>query len=275
MDSHDPYTARGRRLQEQQDHEFALRLAGFDIASSGDGVEFQADELLARDLHESEIEDLLELTRSLHMDESEQNDHSSSDEQANIESAALVEDQPGDTDASVAAQGKAPKSCIACHDKSGTIAVPCEHRYCAECLTEVLRIAMIDGTAFPPRCCRQEIPITDIRQHLDRGFVQEFEKKAVELGSQNQVYCYEPACSTFIPTDEIKGADSAQCPKCFRWTCMHCKGGDHDGECPEDEGVQQLLQTAGQEGWRRCECGRMIELDYGCNHMTASPPIKA
>jgi hypothetical protein len=30
------------------------------------------------------------------------------------------------------------------------------------------------------------------------------------------------------------------------------------------------LQVAEGEGWRRCECGRIIELNFGCNHMTVS-----
>lgn len=261
MDASDQQAARDRRVQEQQDHEFALRLAGYDVSNTGDDTVLRTDEDLARDLYENEFHNLVYLTKSLSITERSSGDS---------KDAAVVEDQPGDTDATAFDRRRAPKDCIACHDKPGAIAVPCNHRYCADCLTEVLRTAMADGTAFPPRCCRQEIPVAVVRAHLDRTFVQEFEKKAVELASANQIYCYKATCSAFIPTDTICGAGNAQCPDCGRWTCMHCKGRRHHGDCPEDEGVQQLIQMANQEGWRRCECGRMIELNIGCNHMTVS-----
>ncbi|CZT24653.1 uncharacterized protein RCC_10379 [Ramularia collo-cygni] len=267
MDDSNRQSARDRRLQEQQDHEVALRLAGYDVPSSIASDYSKADEDLAREIYEDELSQLLEST-SLTTEAGP----STGKTNETLEISAQ-EDQPGDTDARAFVQGRAPRNCVACHDSPGIIAVPCDHRYCVHCLTEVFRNAMSDGSAFPPRCCRQEIPIADIRLYLDQSFVQEFEKRAVELGAAHQLYCYESTCSAFIPTDKIRADDNAQCPDCSRWTCMHCKAQRHDGDCQEDEKVQQLLQVASQEGWRRCECGIMIELNTGCHHMTVSPTL--
>lgn len=49
---------------------------------------------------------------------------------------------------------------------------------------------------------------------------------------------------------------------------MHCKGARHHGDCPHDIALQQVIQAAEQEGWRSCVCGSIIELTYGCNHMS-------
>jgi hypothetical protein len=159
---------------------------------------------------------------------------------------------------------------VACSDDPGVAALPCGHRYCAGCLTGVMRNSMTDGTAFPPRCCRQPIDIEQVRRHLEPEFAVAFDNKAIELNTVNPIYCYDATCSTFIPPSVVQGADVADCPGCQRRTCTHCKHQAHANDCQQDEGLQQLLQMAEGEGWRRCECGRVIELDVGCNHMTVS-----
>lgn len=247
MDIMNQWRAHTKRRQRQQDREYALRLAGFE-PDTAEQVEMDADEQLARDMYEEEVSNLL--GKSTATEE--------------------VEDEPGDTDAEIYVRGPERRVCVACHDSPGSIVVPCEHRYCADCLTHLLRAAMDGGTAFPPTCCGREIPVSDVHQHLDRNFVHEFEEKAIELSTPNPVYCYFPGCSTFIPPGTIQGDDDASCPACSRATCTHCKAQTHFGDCREDEGTQQVLQMARVEGWRRCECGIMIELDMGCNHMTAS-----
>lgn len=267
----DRAAAHAKRIQEQQDYEYARILAGYKPSASNE-VGMKADEDLARELYEDEIQQLLEVTRPMDATENDLTDpHSGSKRKRAVDDlSADEEDEPEETDGRLYVQGRAPKDCVSCHDSPGLVAVPCGHRYCAECVTQVIRNAMSDGTAFPPRCCRQEIPVADIRRHLDRDFVQEFEKKAIELRTDNPIYCFHPACSSFIPPEVVRGADIAQCPECFRGTCTHCKAQEHRGECQQDEGLQQLLETATGEGWQRCECGRVIELGVGCNHMTVS-----
>jgi hypothetical protein len=50
---------------------------------------------------------------------------------------------------------------------------------------------------------------------------------------------------------------------------MVCKA-NHTGDCPEDVGLQQVLDAAQEYGWQRCyNCRRVVELDIGCNHITS------
>lgn len=48
-----------------------------------------------------------------------------------------------------------------------------------------------------------------------------------------------------------------------------CKQAGHTGDCAEDKAMEQTMELAKKEGWQKCpSCGRMVELNTGCNHMT-------
>ncbi|KAI0205530.1 hypothetical protein F4808DRAFT_455755 [Astrocystis sublimbata] len=163
------------------------------------------------------------------------------------------------------------RSCVACGDMKHFVDLaqaPCRHEYCRECLDHLFRSAMLDESLFPPRCCRQVIPVEAARMILESDFIQQFEEKSIELSTINRIYCHQPACSAFIPTPTIHDG-VAQCPECDAQTCVTCKAEMHKGDCPADEALQQVLEVAQQEGWQRCpECNTLIELDIGCYHMT-------
>ena len=161
--------------------------------------------------------------------------------------------------------------CTSCgeHKRSfETFRAPCGHHYCQECLTQLFELSTTDETLFPPRCCRQGIPLTLVRLYLSGELVQRFQKKTVEFRTSDRTYCSRPTCSAFITPDSITG-ERARCTACFTSTCIFCKGTGHDGECPADTATQQVLQAAREQGWQRCyNCRRVVELDVGCNHMT-------
>lgn len=163
--------------------------------------------------------------------------------------------------------------CEACSDSKAAeqmITVSCGHHMCDDCLARLFSSAMTDETLFPPRCCRtHEIDVSAALPLLSNELATRFQAKEIEFRTQDRTYCQDPRCSTFIPPDTIVW-DIATCPTCKSRTCALCKGEAHQGQdCPLDEGKQQLEELAQEEGWRQCGgCHRMVELSYGCFHMT-------
>ena len=63
--------------------------------------------------------------------------------------------------------------CMICGDSKSyfeTFKAPCGDEYCRDCLRELFETSYIDETLFPPRCCRQNIPIDgdDIKFFLSK-----------------------------------------------------------------------------------------------------------
>ncbi|EED14044.1 IBR finger domain protein [Talaromyces stipitatus ATCC 10500] len=184
------------------------------------------------------------------------------------------ETERGESSAWAAKRTRQPASsmrrCVACGEETefvNVVRVPCRHEYCRTCLEDLFKASMTDETLFPPKCCRQPIAMNFARIFLKSDLVQQFEKKKIEFETPNRTYCYNTQCSVFIPPAHING-EIATCPNCGFTTCTSCKARAHTGDCL-DEATQQLMATARENGWQRCySCWRMVELNYGCNHMT-------
>ena len=145
---------------------------------------------------------------------------------------------------------------------------PCRHEYCRDCLREHFEMSIRDDSLFPPRCCRSRIPVQAVRMFLTSDLVKSFEEKRFEFETPNKTYCRIPTCSKFIPPQPSSG-DNGVCPNCSETTCTICKGAPHQGDCPQDAALQQVLATATAQGWQRCNsCRRVVELYIGCNHIT-------
>lgn len=168
-------------------------------------------------------------------------------------------------------QTKGHRRCTACLEnwKFLDIArVSCQHEYCRNCLRNLFEASMTDETLFPPRCCRQIITIPAVRLFLPSKLVADFEKKRIEFQTPDKTYCCHPSCSAFIRAQHTQD-NRATCQDCGAVTCTDCKSAAHEGDCPGDVAIQGVLQLANEKGWQRCEnCRRMVELLYGCNHIT-------
>lgn len=166
--------------------------------------------------------------------------------------------------------------CVACTEEylcSDALETPCGHHYCMDCLAVLFESSIVDETMYPPRCCRQTIPLGDARPLLDQKLVRNFEQKSIEFDTKDRTYCFDPRCSSFIPAEHITD-NVAGCPSCGRRTCAICKAAAHRGDCPDDEALQQLLQAADDQGWQRCHtCHRVVDLRSGCNHITFVPTL--
>lgn len=163
------------------------------------------------------------------------------------------------------------RRCTACQEHVrffDTARVPCDHEYCRDCLQDLFRASMSDDSLFPPRCCRQLITTSGVRIFLTTDLIKQYEQRKVELETPDRTYCSNPLCSSFIHPKDITN-EQASCPDCGAITCTVCKAPGHGGDCPADTALQQVLQTADENGWQRCySCRRLVELDIGCNHIT-------
>ncbi|KAL8628125.1 hypothetical protein Q9189_006164 [Teloschistes chrysophthalmus] len=73
--------------------------------------------------------------------------------------------------------------CVSCGEQRRlfeTFQAPCDHYYCQKCLSHLFELATTDETIFPPRCCRQGIPLMSARLYLDNDLFRRFQEKAVE-----------------------------------------------------------------------------------------------
>ena len=165
--------------------------------------------------------------------------------------------------------------CVACSSNKPayqTLNAPCGHIYCEPCINTLFDLASTDESAFPPRCCRQSIPLDSVKTYLKPKTRAKFDLKAIEFNTPNRTYCHKPLCSAFIPPSSIT-SELAVCPECASITCVNCKADFHPGDCPVDEGTRAVLETAQQAGWQRCnKCRAVVELNVGCNHITYVSP---
>ncbi|KAI0724362.1 hypothetical protein C8T65DRAFT_691445 [Cerioporus squamosus] len=169
------------------------------------------------------------------------------------------------------AQSVRDVSCVACMDRieGPVIRAPCGHDYDVDCVVGLFRAATTDESLFPPACCRQPFDFQRLRPYMDGELARLFEKKAREFSTQNRVYCSRASCSAFLGSG-TNSATAISCSACGTQTCGHCKKAAHSAtqRCTNDAD-KEILSMATKEGWKQCpRCGLVVELSYGCNHMT-------
>ncbi|KAI0192264.1 hypothetical protein EV127DRAFT_44899 [Xylaria flabelliformis] len=270
-------------LECQQQENIARSDRQFALARSEGRVQEQTQTPTGNNASEAELDpESLERLTTIYVtgireadgnkaDNKEVNCDGSTDDSAELMSATSDCPESSSWASSRAPENTPQRPCTACRDMKHFLDLaqtPCQHDYCRECLDDLFRAAMLDESLFPPRCCRQAIPVDSNCLFLSSDIIQQFENKSLEFSTANRIYCHQPTCSSFIPPSTIKDG-VAECPKCTVHTCITCKGATHEGDCPADEALQQVLQLSRQEEWQRCpKCSTMIELSTGCFHIT-------
>jgi hypothetical protein len=160
--------------------------------------------------------------------------------------------------------------CTACTETKGwyaSVTAPCNHTYCGDCLKTLFQDSLKDETLFPPRCCNQPIPIDNMRTtiHLPKTIIDQYPLRKAEVESIDRTYCFH--CAVFILPAAI--SDNVATCACGADTCTLCKRARHPGRCRVDRAEREVIALARAEGWQRCpRCRAMVELNFGCNHMT-------
>ncbi|KAL8804855.1 MAG: hypothetical protein Q9182_002349 [Xanthomendoza sp. 2 TL-2023] len=167
--------------------------------------------------------------------------------------------------------------CTSCFDdipNKEAIGLPCRHRYCTACFSQLIATALQNEDHFPPKCCLQEIPRGVLRKHLGTKELASYDDKALEyaVAIGSRYYCARPECAKWIDTRKARSQNGAlRCPHCSHSMCTICRGPVHPGDqdCPQDFGLNSTLEQAEKAGWRRCyNCRALVELNTGCRHIT-------
>jgi hypothetical protein len=153
--------------------------------------------------------------------------------------------------------------------------LPCQHDCCRACLMEMFEAATLDESRYPPKCCDELSPEPDnVRLFLTSEIIKKYLEKKIEWETKNRTYCSHKDCRKFIGSEHIF-ADLAVCPTCDHKTCTLCKETSHDADCPKDNELEQTLELAKENSWRRCEsCRRVLDLMFGCNHIRLVSPFE-
>ncbi|TFK68213.1 hypothetical protein BDN72DRAFT_898331 [Pluteus cervinus] len=167
-------------------------------------------------------------------------------------------------------------NCAVCQDpiRGFEYRAPCGDYYDKECLIELFTLATQDESLYPPRCCRQHIPVDKVLPLMSPDAARKFRDKATEFGTLKRVYCAVPTCSRFLGPEHDGGWLSPTyypCPACPNSTCAKCKN-KHEGlfhSCKSSKDEREVLDLGQQNGWASCPgCNQLIELNMGCYHMT-------
>ena len=167
--------------------------------------------------------------------------------------------------------------CVSCYDdipKNKAIDLPCHHSYCQPCFSHLISTAIHSEDTFPPKCCLSEVPKSTIHRHLPAKEWKAFSEKALEYAVPlaNRYYCASTKCAKWIDARNAKLKNGAlECPHCKAKLCTVCRGPSHPSneDCPQDFGMDRLMEEAELSGWRRCsKCRRMVERVEGCLHIT-------
>jgi hypothetical protein len=133
----------------------------------------------------------------------------------------------------------------------------------------------MDESSFPPRCCRLGISRDSFIPFVARDVRETFEKASKEFSTspRDRVYCSNATCSEFLGagSTDLTARRTMTCPECDRSTCSVCCEPAHPSTaaCRQDEGTVAIQSLMEENKWQRCpECHRVIELTYGCFHIT-------
>ncbi|KAF4588501.1 hypothetical protein EYR40_010052 [Pleurotus pulmonarius] len=172
-------------------------------------------------------------------------------------------------------QSRTAKECISCMETftpAHNLRPACGHDWCSPCLVDLVTACLKDESLYPLRCCGQNFVESEIFASLrDRRLLSQFRLKAREFATPplQRVYCPAPRCSSFLgPASNVK--KSVGCEGCGETVCLACKSLDHgDEDCVEQAALTELKDLAREQGWQTCPgCHAVVELLYGCYHMT-------
>ncbi|KAI1451275.1 hypothetical protein F4805DRAFT_471781 [Annulohypoxylon moriforme] len=164
--------------------------------------------------------------------------------------------------------------CVSCLDDFNPkemVKAPC-HSYCKPCFLRLISTACQNEQQWPPKCCLNNIPKKTIIININDELKKTYRNRAAEwdIPVSERVYCSHAGCNVWIRPDHINRAQSIGRCSAGHWTCIICRGPQHEGNrCPQDRDMMMTDELAEAEGWKRCHgCHAYVEHREACQHMT-------
>ncbi|KAI0147982.1 hypothetical protein F4776DRAFT_605448 [Hypoxylon sp. NC0597] len=164
--------------------------------------------------------------------------------------------------------------CVSCLDDFSpkeVVKLSC-HSYCRPCFQRLVYATCENEQQWPPKCCLNPISVNTITFNVGDELKKIYRDRAAEwnLPISERIYCSHSSCSIWVKPYEINRArNSARCSR-GHWTCIICRGRQHEGDsCPQDRDMARTDELAEEEGWKRCYgCHAYVEHREACQHMT-------
>ncbi|KAB8267552.1 hypothetical protein BDV30DRAFT_219869 [Aspergillus minisclerotigenes] len=169
------------------------------------------------------------------------------------------------------------ETCVSCLESMPAdelVNLPCQHKYCNTCIRRMAATSMTDEQLFPPRCCSRKIPSETVLPLLSPKERGSFVSKATEYATPvaDRWYCPASTCGKWIPPTAVNSEkiQTQICPYCSTRICSGCRGISHRSrDCSSDADLSAVLEVARLQRWQRCfNCGAVVELIFGCDHIT-------
>ncbi|KAJ5945733.1 E3 ubiquitin-protein ligase [Penicillium verhagenii] len=142
--------------------------------------------------------------------------------------------------------------CLACLEYLYTedlIQCPCDHYYCAGCMSDFVKATLSDTSIFPPKCCDKLIPFPTIKPSLSKVVVRKYEDRLKEMEAPPSI-CFNTECAKPIRAKNIND-HIGFCTQCTRRTCTFCGKEAHFGDCKnkkEWDALQGMAKKKKMEG---------------------------
>ena len=148
----------------------------------------------------------------------------------------------------------------------------CKHKYCRECLNQLVKIGCQSEISWPPRCCNKAVQGRLVAKHASgettKAYLDLRAQCAIPL--QHRWYCPQERCSKPLDIRKARISQSGvQCRHCSETLCVTCRRPSHlQGEPCKSETFELTIQEAERMKWKQCyKCGQMLELYGGCRHI--------
>eukprot|EP00397_Hematodinium_sp_SG-2012_P012764 GEMP01012943.1.p1 GENE.GEMP01012943.1~~GEMP01012943.1.p1 ORF type:complete len:565 (+),score=108.80 GEMP01012943.1:30-1697(+) len=169
--------------------------------------------------------------------------------------------------------------CQVCFSNDLLITLECRDQMCLGCLRTLCNTAINDRSLIPISCCGKKISPELIHRLFTPAQCIKYAEMLKEKDASSMMHCPNKDCGSFIDLVHMHHVTkSIECPSCKMSLCVVCKTPRHSGQtCQEfaarraetDPGHRALQSMAKNEQWKQCpKCAHMIELRYGCNHIT-------